>query len=304
MKASLLCLSIALASCTAQQPKINTEKIGIEFLPNCDYANYQGTEIIFNVNQPLLQRYGYPEFRSTHIDSLADKPDYPTFHLKRAKVKDSIIDGWATTKWREVLTENCAKLYLRASFAGKTLSIKESQDHAYFSIYSEYTQNITNTKKLINHIGKSIWIGSGTSYQQKIVTTNNEEIYIGSNEEVTLINVTAVDSPPSLSKITNAPFYLLVKRSNSETGYYPYNRTQVHTTNPFPKSWSEKTIFAIQSRIVISGMTPEQVQMSWGKPEKVNLTTSSNNIREQWVYGNGNYLYFTNGKLVTAQTTR
>lgn len=50
------------------------------------------------------------------------------------------------------------------------------------------------------------------------------------------------------------------------------------------------------------GMTPEEViQSMWGKPEKINRTTSAHGVREQWVYGGGNYLYFSNGKLETIQ---
>ena len=51
------------------------------------------------------------------------------------------------------------------------------------------------------------------------------------------------------------------------------------------------------------GMTKKQVieQTSWGKPNKVNTTTTKNGTREQWVYGGGNYLYFTNGVLTSIQ---
>lgn len=53
---------------------------------------------------------------------------------------------------------------------------------------------------------------------------------------------------------------------------------------------------------VTLGMTPEQaLQSSWGRPERINRTINSSGIFEQWVYGNGNYLYFTNGKLTTIQ---
>lgn len=40
---------------------------------------------------------------------------------------------------------------------------------------------------------------------------------------------------------------------------------------------------------------------SWGKPDRINKTTSKYSVSEQWVYDSGNYLYFENGKLVTIQ---
>lgn len=50
------------------------------------------------------------------------------------------------------------------------------------------------------------------------------------------------------------------------------------------------------------GMTAEEVlQSSWGKPSTINRTTTSFGVREQWVYGGNNYLYFKNGKLETIQ---
>lgn len=51
------------------------------------------------------------------------------------------------------------------------------------------------------------------------------------------------------------------------------------------------------------GMTEKQVieKTSWGAPEKVNRTTSASGVREQWVFGGGNYLYFTNGRLTAIQ---
>lgn len=49
------------------------------------------------------------------------------------------------------------------------------------------------------------------------------------------------------------------------------------------------------------GMTPEDVLASqWGKPNRINRTTTAFGIREQWVY-NGGYLYFDNGKLDAIQ---
>lgn len=49
------------------------------------------------------------------------------------------------------------------------------------------------------------------------------------------------------------------------------------------------------------GMSPEDVaQGRWGKPERINRTTTANGVREQWVYSQG-YLYFDNGRLSAIQ---
>jgi hypothetical protein len=50
------------------------------------------------------------------------------------------------------------------------------------------------------------------------------------------------------------------------------------------------------------GMTKAEVLKSnWGKPESVNKTTNASGVREQWVYGGRNYLYFRNGILTSIQ---
>lgn len=51
------------------------------------------------------------------------------------------------------------------------------------------------------------------------------------------------------------------------------------------------------------GMTAKQVKedTSWGAPEHINRTTTGGSVEEQWVYGGGNYLYFTNGRLTAVQ---
>ena len=51
------------------------------------------------------------------------------------------------------------------------------------------------------------------------------------------------------------------------------------------------------------GMTKKQVieKTSWGEPDKINRTVTKAGEEEQWVYGDGNYLYFTNGKLTAMQ---
>jgi len=51
------------------------------------------------------------------------------------------------------------------------------------------------------------------------------------------------------------------------------------------------------------GMTEKQVltRTSWGKPDSINRTTTAQGTTEQWVYGDGQYLYFTNGKLTVIQ---
>lgn len=49
------------------------------------------------------------------------------------------------------------------------------------------------------------------------------------------------------------------------------------------------------------GMSPQEAIYAWGKPERINRTTTVNGSSEQWVYSSNSYLYFQNGVLVLIQ---
>lgn len=50
------------------------------------------------------------------------------------------------------------------------------------------------------------------------------------------------------------------------------------------------------------GMTAQQARASnWGAPDKINRSSGSYGVHEQWVYGGNNYLYFENGVLSSIQ---
>ena len=52
------------------------------------------------------------------------------------------------------------------------------------------------------------------------------------------------------------------------------------------------------------GMSPDEAQKVWGRPDRINRSTTAAGTREQWVYGTVHkreYLYFQNGVLVTIQ---
>lgn len=68
------------------------------------------------------------------------------------------------------------------------------------------------------------------------------------------------------------------------------------------KYQKEKLIEAAKGQNPHIGMTKEEVEASlWGKPERINRTVTAYGTREQWVYGNRQYLYFTDGILTSFQ---
>ncbi len=57
----------------------------------------------------------------------------------------------------------------------------------------------------------------------------------------------------------------------------------------------------ISEGIIEVGMTKRMCIEAWGSPEKINTTSSTAGVHEQWVYGAGYYVYFENGIITTIQ---
>jgi len=60
---------------------------------------------------------------------------------------------------------------------------------------------------------------------------------------------------------------------------------------------------SILAKKLCVGMNPEQVELSWGKPEQKSVSGESSALTQQWVYPNRTYLYFVEGKLLSWQKT-
>lgn len=65
----------------------------------------------------------------------------------------------------------------------------------------------------------------------------------------------------------------------------------------FKKKFGLDLYLSILNGKVKIGMTKEMAILAWGKPKEINETILKNLKSEQWVYNDGNYIYFTNGVL-------
>lgn len=66
------------------------------------------------------------------------------------------------------------------------------------------------------------------------------------------------------------------------------------------KYGKENAKLIIESKVRI-GWSSDMCRESWGKPDRINRTTTAWGVHEQWVYGYNNYLYFEKGILTTIQ---
>lgn len=75
------------------------------------------------------------------------------------------------------------------------------------------------------------------------------------------------------------------------------------------KQWEDKMIRTygksngtdIINGVVRLGFSKKMCEESWGKPYDINSSSGPRGTSEQWIYYNGSYLYFTNGKLTAIQ---
>ncbi len=67
------------------------------------------------------------------------------------------------------------------------------------------------------------------------------------------------------------------------------------------RGWSSEVTRLVLSGKIRIGMTREQVRTAWGSPKDINTTLTTSGRLEQWVYGIGSYVYFTDGIVRTIQ---
>ncbi len=58
---------------------------------------------------------------------------------------------------------------------------------------------------------------------------------------------------------------------------------------------------AIAAKQVLVGMTREEVERAWGKPDRTDRSTINGGVREQWAYDSGYYVYFGPEKVTSVE---
>lgn len=68
--------------------------------------------------------------------------------------------------------------------------------------------------------------------------------------------------------------------------------------------FTERETAAIQKKKVFISMSAQAAKCSWGRPDRINRTTTAYGVREQWVYQYGsrrNYIYIESGQVEAVQ---
>lgn len=90
------------------------------------------------------------------------------------------------------------------------------------------------------------------------------------------------------------------KRKAEEDAKFTKAGKRIHSKHP---DWSADICNTIGKGQIYIGMTDDQVRAAWGRPYRVNRTTSANGVHEQWVMHEmgGSYVYFEDGICTTVQ---
>ena len=269
----------------------------------CAYQSNPGTEIVFA--EKLTTGYEGDKYSDFYPepDSMKKPVDYDDYVGKHAKVDDKPVLGDDNIAYfRKVTTDNCQVVFLKTGLLDSSdnpslnpfQSLSELADDSHFYLVSD----VNTAQKLI---GKTIWIKRPSS--QTAPYPDEEPFIEKSLHNVDPVKVLEIDlKNHGLSWET--PIKLLVETANKKQGLINYGERYVYTQNPIGKKWSKQAVEAIKSNKVYVGMNEEQARLSWGEPEHINTTMGAAFQEEQWVYGSGYYLYFTNGKLTNLQTSK
>jgi hypothetical protein len=147
-------------------------------------------------------------------------------------------------------------------------------------------------------IGKQIWIRGFTRWVLDPFFVCDTPTPEGHCDLKAIGPVYVKDVIPSINAI-----YLVATDTQGKTTYLrSYSSTpleDVRFEDPTVVAARAKQICAKKGGVHI-GMTEKAVLAScWGKPEKRNVTITAHGEHDQWVYGNGSYVYLEDG-IVTA----
>jgi hypothetical protein len=160
------------------------------------------------------------------------------------------------------------------------------------------------------------WVGKTLYSRRRFIDTYDSVTGLFGTIKVRIQDRLKVTSAAwGLSPLPIKPIWLIVETASGGKGFIPVriSWTNVMTdkvmgelpwaedlfeVNPADLyAWDSLTWNAINSHTVSSGMSKEQVLVSWGRPLSMAVDTAKNKCREQWVYG-GQVLCFSRDTVI------
>ncbi|MBB1151260.1 hypothetical protein H4K35_14325 [Myroides sp. NP-2] len=274
-----------------------------------DVRKYIGEELYLNGKRKGMQYSGYEGFLNNYKkkDILNESNIYKCcdgFHSKYNELTGKYFVVLDVIPHPEASTSEY--LYKNVSFL--KLEEKESKDIVYFKYNSEYEHSFPFisvrhfNKVRESEKGKKFVIrGFNWSLPDLMVDKNTgkaiEDFTAGSIWECIDITIEEKDFKLALVLKNSKGEEVLLKRMFSQLPSFVFS---LESAELYKKKFGSENWTKIVGGNVSLGMTKEMCEVSWGKPKKINRTTTLEGDSEQWVYSD-NYLYFDKEILTAIQ---
>lgn len=278
-------------------PKVETaHDQGDDAFRTIEIENWVGEKIIFASESKKLQHYGYQSF---------SHPPKPGDRFSRGIPYQGYVGRIGTIK---KVTKVPIVHRVEVEMDDGEILIGEAYFETLHGIV--FLRDLDLARKL--YLGKKLWLADADLVG---VDEAGENFHTVKAKRFSAVNVKeVVTGEPS-----TGPVKFILETEEGQEGYatLQFSGTNIakslrhsddfgkhfHLTDPkkIYAKWGKKVLDAINREKVFIGMTKEQAIASWGRPETINSDKGSWGVREQWVYGERSYLYFSNGKLTSIQ---
>jgi hypothetical protein len=314
MKRNLILLLGLLAATLAlgQNPYVREGSIGTQTaksdstasstFPYRPISKWVGERFIF-LPQPgrQLQEFGYMSFRGG--DGSFGQPSYEKYVGRIARVTN--------------VSEQASTQGIETGIWDVSFEMEDTKQKLTATAYMGSLHGIASVADIDSARAK--WLGKSFYYTKGELSTYHEDkdtCSFGSVKIRRFVPVKVIDvvagwdehEPVRLIVRTDSGFEgfvdLNVSGTNVAAILQKYSRFEEYFLTEDPRTthpWSRDIWSAIEGSKVFIGMTSEQARWSWGSPSDVNATITSGVHHEQWVYGNGSYLYLDDGVVTGIQ---
>jgi hypothetical protein len=226
--------------------------------------------------------------------------------------EESLYEDFTAKLTRKNFQGKIVRVISVSDFSGRThlvFEVEDTKEH-YRARTLPNKESIKGLALLEDlEIARREWAGKTLWCKQIMLATYDEQNDLAGNIQIKRFSaVKVLDVLPGWDE--EKPVRFLLEAGNGKRGFLDINLSgtnvfaEVRNLHRFENSfltddprkifkWSAQTWSLIESGKIYAGMTMEQVRMSWGEPEKINKTETS----ENWVYQTGT-LIFKKGVLV------
>ncbi|QED49467.1 hypothetical protein [Cytobacillus dafuensis] len=239
--------------------------------------------------EKIIVKWGKITLKEGHIGKVIINKDTPLYKLDTKENKLTTVRTLKKGEEFGVYSKKTDETHGLLYGLGSSQFVKDSKSITY--------QTPSKEKKEL--VGKErIWLRNPDFF----ANNNGETVDLKNLQEAVLI------SEEQDTLLTTLNIKIKIGEKYFTNSYVGKDIDEIYlTTNPFKTYKFSDTIWnLIKNEKVQTGMTEDQVLLSWGYPNDVNSYDSEYIAMEQWIYGDildgaAIYLYFNNGTVTSWQ---